>query len=294
MLAKPKLPFLLFNGPKQLDIDFYSGYDERFLSRKSKILKSVLANPDLMLEFISEDDGPDEPERMRHALAAEILFTEFHQFESFFAMLVSPFQNLPHWIFLNTYSTGAIKDKARQFIAGDFRTLSGGIAPDRDGFLKHAIYENLVAEDGKEASWQNTFENLWWIIYRMAEKYLAAEEYNSYKHGLRMMSAASKLAISLNPNDFSNAFVTSSPHSITHLKFNKVTEGTNVSIDTKAFNPEESFQHILIMAEILTNIKRIRLATLLGKPGVEVSLFPGIDKQGLQQLVITNNWSFSA
>lgn len=133
MLRKPKLPFLV-NDPARLDVDFYSGYDERFLYRKVRVLGAVLEDPDLLQQFLSEDDEPHEHERARHAMAAEILFTKFHQFESFFAMLIAPFQPLPHWIFLNTYSTGAIKDKARQFLAGDFEELSGGAAHDRDSF----------------------------------------------------------------------------------------------------------------------------------------------------------------
>lgn len=290
MLGKPKLPFLV-NDPKRLDLKFYSGYDERFLCRKVRILGTVLNDKDLLQQFLTEDSGPEHRERMRHALAAELLFTEFHQFESFFAMLVAPFQRLPHWIFLNTYSTGMIKEKARQFIAGDFKALSNGMAQDRDVFLRHAVYNNI---SGEQSSLGPTFENIWWIVYRMAEKYSSADEYNSYKHGLRMMSTTSTLAISASPTDFSNAFVTSSPHSITHLKLTKVEAGTSVAIETKAFNPEESRAHVQIMSDILANIKRVRLAGLSGQTRVEITLFTDIDKQGLQELAVLNNWSFPA
>jgi hypothetical protein len=290
MLKNFKLPFLV-NDPKRLDVQFYSGYDERFLYRKVRVLWAALSEPDILQQFVTEDDGPDERERLRHALAAELLFAEFHQFESFFAMLVAAFQSLPHWIFLSTYSTGEIKEKVRQFIAGDFGALSNGMAQDRDGFLRYAVYNNYSDE---HTSLNETFENIWWIVYRMAEKYSAADEYNSYKHGLRMMSAMSTLTMSRNPTDFSNAFVMSSPHSITHLKLKKVDNGTSVAIETKAFNPEESCAHVRIMSDILANIKRVRLAALSGKTQAEITLFTGIDKQGLQQLAVLNDWSFPA
>lgn len=292
MLGKPKLPFIL-SDPNRLDQEFYSGYDERFLLRKVIVLGTLLKGSELLEQFIAPN-VPDEKERMGHALAAEVLFTEFHQFESFFAMLLAPFQEFPHWIFLNTYSTGEIKTKARQFIEGQFEALSNGLALTRDQFLRQAVYHGYVGEEGSDNAWVSTFENLWWLIYRMAEKYIGADEYNSYKHGLRMMSASSTLALSGNYTDFSKAFVTHSPHSITHLRFDNVEAGTNVSIETKAFNPSESEAHIQLMADILTNIKRIRLAALAGRERVELTMFTKLDREALRKLVVHHRWAFPA
>jgi hypothetical protein len=293
MLGKPKLPFILSDA-NRLDREFYSGYDAHFLHRKVKLLGAVLENPDLLAQFTDGQDGPDEAERTRHAIAAEILFAEFHQFESFFAMLVAPFQGFPHWIFLNTYSTGEIKSKARDFIDGKFEKLFKGLPSDRDTFLRQAVYQGYASEAGSEEAWNSSFENLWWIIHRMAQKYVAADEYNSYKHGLRMMSATSALGISSSPTDFSNAFVAHSKHSITHLKFEPGDCGTLVSIATKAFNPQESQAHVQIMASILENIQRIRLAVLAGQPQVQVSLFSKFDRDALQRLFVCNEWALSA
>jgi hypothetical protein len=165
------------------------------LYRKTRILGRVLNDSDLLLQFHTEDSDPEDRERMRHALAAELLFTEFHQFESFIAMLVAPFQHLPHWIFLNTYSRGMIKENARQFIAGHFGTLSNGIAQGAEDDVCHVYARNV---------WK--------------------------------------------PDDFSNAFVTSSPHSITHLKLTKVDTGILLVIETKAFNSKESRAYVQIMS----------------------------------------------
>jgi hypothetical protein len=293
MLGKLKLPFILSDA-NRLDRDFYSGYDERFLHRKIKVLGTLLENQGLLQQFVGEESGQEEVDRMRHALAAEVLFTEFHQFESFFAILVAPFQKLPHWIFLNTYSPGEIKFKARQFMAGKFNELSSNRAADRNTFLRDAVYQGYASESGGEEAWNTCVDNLWWIIYRMAEKYVNGDEYNSYKHGLRMMSASSTLAMSNSPTDFSTAFVLHAPHSITHLKFEKAEQGTSVSIETKSFNPLESEAHVQIMAEILANIKRVRLAALVGKERVELTLFSALDRAALQKLVVCQKWAFPA
>lgn len=293
MLGKPKLPFIFFDS-KALDQEFYSGYDERFLHRKVKILGALLENSQLLESFMDAETAQDERGRMLHSLAAEILFTEFHQFESFFAILLAPFQPLPHWIYLNTYSTGDIRSKARQFVKGAFNDLLNDQAADRNTFLRSAVYQGYAGDAGSAEAWDASFDNLWWIIYRMAEKYIDAEEYNSYKHGLRMMSASSTMALSSNPVDLSNAFVMRSPNSITHLKFKKGTNGTSVSIETKAFNPLESQAHVRLMADILANIKRIRLAALTGQERVEVMLYSKIDREALQKLATCQKWASPA
>lgn len=247
-----------------------------------------------MERFVETEFGTDEAERMRHGIAAEILFSEFHQFESFFAMVLAPFQPLPHWIYLSTYPTSEIKSKARQFMDGQFSSLSGGLAADRNHFLRLAVYAGIVGEPEEEQTWNLSFENLWWLIYRMAEKYLNADEYNSYKHGLRTISATATLAMSSNLADSSNAFVMRSGNSITHLAFKKHPMGTGVIVQTKAFNPEESVAHVSLMASLLANIKRVRLAGIEGTERVEVQLYATLDKQRLQELVVYQNWSFPA
>jgi hypothetical protein len=58
MLGKPKLP-LLVNDPKRRDLQFYSGYDERFLYRKVRILGAVLNDLNLLQQFPPEDRRVD-------------------------------------------------------------------------------------------------------------------------------------------------------------------------------------------------------------------------------------------
>jgi hypothetical protein len=123
---------------------------------------------------------------------------------------------------------------------------------------------------------------------------LNADEYNSYKHGLRMMSATATLAMCSNPADFSNAFVMRSANSVTHLAFQVQKEGTQVLVQTKGFNPEESVVHVSLMAELLANIKRVRLAGLEGTERVEIQLYGTLDRQRLQELAVYQNWGFSA
>lgn len=293
MSGKPLPPYFVFD-PTRLDRKFYDGYDERFLHRKITVLGAFLDNPELLEQFVISDDGADAIERFKHSLAAEIYFSEFHQFECFFAMLMAPFQELPHWIYLSTYSTASIKQKLHLFLDERFEALSNNLIRERNEFLRHAIYAGVTDSQPNHESWTDTFENLWWVIHRMAKKFLDATEYNSYKHGLRVISASSSFAICPEPSfasrpeqlDLSKATVFGSSNSISHLFFEKRKDGTQVSIETKGFNPNESRANIQIMVGILANIKRIRLAILGGKTGVEITKFPSVDKEALCALAV--------
>jgi hypothetical protein len=176
----------------------------------------------------------------------------------------------------------------------NFASASNQTVADCRSFLRLATYSGLGADDPDQESWNATFDNLWWLIYRMAEKYLDGSEYNSYKHGLRIHSAESALAVAATPRDLKNAFIMNSPHSVTHLDFKKEPGATVVMVQIKQFNPEESRVHIGIMADILANVKRIRLAMLSGAQTVEMTKFSQIDKGGLQRLATCQSWSFSA
>lgn len=292
MDRQPRLPYLVHDA-KRLDQQFYAGYDERFLYRKVNILGRVFEDAK-ELSSIAGVDTPEEHDRVRHALAAELLFTEFHQCECFFALLLAPFQELPHWIFLSTYRNREIKEKIQAFLNEDFKMLSAGLVDARDPFLRLAVYHGCQNSEAEEAEWQASFENLWWLLYRIGEKYLQGQEYNSYKHGLRVMSAASTLAASSNPRDFSKAFVMHSPYSICHLRLTPSSSGTEVSIETKGFNPTESVAHVCLMADILTNIRRIRYAALSGDQQVEVTLFSSMNREELRKLAVLQKWTFPA
>jgi hypothetical protein len=289
MLGKPKLPFFV-EDPKRLDIEFYSGYDECFISRKTHILEILLNDDELATRLLMPNPGEDH-ERLRHGLAAELLFAECHQFESFFSMLVAPFQRVPHWICLSTYSTGEIRKQVRHFIDGDYAAASNGVATDRDSFIRCALYGGIEVE---HTMLKPSCENVGWLVHRMANKFIRADEYNSYKHGLRMMSTTSTFSMSVTSTAPSKAAVFSSPNSIKHLKLNPTVDGTDVSIETKQFNPDESGAHVRFMANVLASMKRSRLAQLTGAVQAEVFLLTDLDRQALTKLATHQVWRFPA
>lgn len=291
MAGRPKLPYLVFDE-NSLNLKFYTQFDEWFLNRKVEILSTILEDPELLGRFSGEDQT--EIERTKQSLGAEILFAQFHLFETFFAMLLAPFQDLPHWIFLSTYETGDIKEKARQFVAGQVNELSNGMFTSMADFLTYSIfdcYAPKIEEDELKTRIAD-MNTLGWLITRMAQRYLKGDEYNSYKHGLRIVASRFRLAASVG-----NAVPTNlidATHSITHLKLGRGEDGTTVHVETKAFNPKEFQTYVNYMSILLSNMKSVRTAKLKGSTFVDVQTLNEIDIKAILNLETIGSWTFPA
>lgn len=81
------------------------------------------------------------------ALQAEIHFTEMHQFEVFFMLLLADFQRVPHWIYLTEYPPSMPRQKAEQYIAKEIGALTGDRFTTRQALIRHAIYSTIVPTD---------------------------------------------------------------------------------------------------------------------------------------------------
>ncbi len=174
----------IINDPEGLNLKFYQKYDEDFLYRKADTLLFIAEEHEKFRSFVQENDGDVEgiDSKFVETLRAEVHFTEFHQFEAFFALLIAIFQDLPHWLYLTTYPPGEIKKKVRLFLDEDIKTLTNGKLNSLEDFLNHAIYAGFVSNKQKIAdNWQTNLDNIAWLLRRMSQKYLDGTEYNAYK-----------------------------------------------------------------------------------------------------------------
>ena len=127
------------------------------------------------------------------SLRAEIHFTDIHQFEGFFALLIAAFQKLPDWVYLTAYTNEEMNNNINLYIAGKIKDLTGGkIETDRE-FILNAVYTTYTPQgEAQEEQWNINLDNITWLIKHMAERYVKSKvEYNSYKHGLRVMTGES-------------------------------------------------------------------------------------------------------
>jgi hypothetical protein len=92
---------------RDIDTQFYRGYDANFLYNKAIALRYATQHANKFKEDLESSMELDTPIGQWYfsSLSTELHFTEMHQFETFFSLLVAVFQNYSHWVYLG-YSYG--------------------------------------------------------------------------------------------------------------------------------------------------------------------------------------------
>ncbi len=281
-MAKPKKgQTIIIRSHDMINRRFYDGFDHKFLYRKAQTLMFLVKEQERINEMVKQaeqahEDDTDLPllsqdidDKYFERLRAEVYFCEMHQFEGFFALLLAVFQGIPHWLYLTLYETREIKQAVEHYLAGNITAVTSGALSTVEGFITHTVYAGLSPEERLGNShWDESIECIDWIIKRMGERYLKAEEYNAYKHGLRVLTGHSTFAMQLNDPATGTPQGTprvlwESEDSVSFLDFEDKGEGKQAVVEvTKHFNPQESFKHIQIMQLILDEVMRIRRAVL--------------------------------
>ena len=319
-----KTKHYLYSDRRDLYKRFYDSYDENFLFHKAKTLLSIADAPQEFRQFAQAQgthftiEGEDEI--YRQELRAEVHFTEFHQFEAFFALLIAVFQPLPHWLFLTTYTTQEFKTKVQQYLDNDIAGLTNGNTTDRREFIFRAVYSEFVLpeltmtgeaeEDEKKREKSNlNLDNIAWLVTRMAQKYLDGAEYNGYKHGLRVMAGPTFLQFyTEDENGEPQSLIhNSAPEdALRYLETKEVPrENVNASAEvegsfwqvyetSKEFNPVESINHLNVMNSMLKTLKTTRLG-ILKQDAQEVVLnrFYALNRADFMQLGAIEKWTVS-
>jgi len=141
--------------------------------------------------------------------------------------------------------------------------------------------------------WDENLAMVAWLVRRMAQRYLEGDEYNAYKHGLRLMTGPHGIEISEQGDDgvlSTPIWGASTDNSITYLEMKDAGEGGKTLYEvTKHFNPAESFAYLTLMHQMLQTTVRIRRALLAEEQGTfEVKEFAGINKEQICELGANN------
>ncbi len=280
--------------PKDLDLRFYQAYDEAFLLRKAEVIVSIVDDIDEFKKFLFEDNENNDFEKEKYieTLNADLYFSEFQQFEAFFAILIATFQELPHWLYLTTYTTREIKQKVVAFLDGDIDTASNGLVSDIHKFINETVYANFMSDKSEIAqNWETNIENIVWFIKRLSKKYIEGTEYNAYKHGLRTMTGPTYFRM-FPTGEPDKGISYASDDSIRFLELEKVEDNAHkVKEVYKHFNPIESLNHIYFMSGILETIKSVRLARIKGEKHARINSFTQLDRDNLNELCVVTRWS---
>lgn len=298
--GKDPIPYVILGTSREQNLRFYTGYDEHFLFNKVASFLYILDEGEPAVQQIEErliaHGGAKLSERYLESIRAEVFFTALHQCETFFALLIAPFQPLPHWLYLTTYETKDIKQAVGLMVAGKINELTGGVITTMQDFIKIAIYSEVTPADPQLASrWDENIDNATWLVTRIGKFFFKYDRaYNSYKHGLRVMTGPYQVSIGLQNLHGVTAgpmhVIQASEDSVTYLQKEPVREVDSekeipISEVTKAFNPFEATFYLAKMNQMLETIKATRLALLKGGEPVErTNTFFGLDREEVEQL----------
>jgi hypothetical protein len=280
---------------------FYDGFNHKFLYRKAQTLMFLVNEWERFTEVVKQAEetsgedtnnyllSQDIDDKYFEGLRAEVYFTEMHQFESFFALLLSYFHELPDWLYLRTYTTEEIKTAIKNYVAGNISAATNGAVSTKEHFIIHAVYAGYYSDALRESNqWNESIDSIDWFIKRAGQRYLEAAEYNAYKHGLRVLIGHSRLTVW--PNDAAGnpqgqGFVLGdSKDSLSFPELEDKGEGGLTAVEvTKHFNPKESFEYIQIMQFILDEVMRTRRARINSETLEHIQTII-IDREKLQAL----------
>ena len=280
---------------KDLNLQFYNSYDEAFLYRKAETLMLLVDDVEEYKSALLGADSKDfDQKKFVETLNAEIHFTEFHQFEAFFAVLIAIFQDLPHWLYLTTYTSREIKEKVNAFLDRDLKIVSNGLVDNSNDFINSAVYAGFISDnEGIVQKWQENIDNIFWFITRLARKYIEGTEYNAYKHGLRVITGPTFIKFSPTGQP-DKGFQYSSDHSIRFLELDEIEKDRfQVKETFKHFNPVESINHLYFMYGVLETIKSVRMARIKGETKANLNSFSTLDKDSLNKMRVVTKWSMT-
>jgi hypothetical protein len=299
-MPRDPLPYVIVGTNHEQNLRFYERYDEHFLYNKVVTLLYIIDEGEPAIKQIEdrlvENGGASFSERYLESIRAEIFFTALHQCETFFALLIALFQPLSHWLYLTTYETKDIKQAVELILAEKIDELTGGQFTTITDFIKAAVYNGVMAADPEPARrWDENIDNAAWLVKRIAAFFFKYDRaYNSYKHGLRVMTGSHQISAGLQPPDSASIgpmhVIQHLEESVTYLQKEpaRQIDGRRVipiSEVNKAFNAFEASFYLATMSNMLETIKATRLAFLKGGGPVEsINTFFGLDRDEVEQL----------
>jgi hypothetical protein len=289
---------IIVADPGRLNLDLYEQYDSNFLFAKALTLQRIVERDEDFKEWAADEDLNElDPKKYKNALTTEIRVTEAQQAEALFALMNALFQPLPHWLYLTRYRVPDIKEKIQLYLDRKFAELTGGQIATRDEYLNTAIYSGLVSnEKDKAARWSENLESLDWLLQECGRRYIGAQEYNAYKHGVRAIPmGATTITITPTEEPAAKPFVLSSPHSLCFLEVGQV-EGDfrRVYKTFKNFDAEASLHFLSSMRAIVESLLNSRAARIRGDSGAKINTFFNVDRRKILVLCQQSTFRISA
>lgn len=287
---------------------FYKTYFSEYHWYKIQTLKLALDNHKEFFEkSVHGSPNSEELERYLRMLKLDIRHTYFHCMETMFTLLIAldPFkfgfkdENLLHRITTldieQTYSriqSFATDEKALNFLRKTMRFGNSKIYPHVG---KYIFYKGIAEFNDKVKVNDNEFDkSIEAVIHGlriMATDFSDRDEYNSHKHGLRLIPSMTKFFFA-DPKTLESKMEFDMSDSISFYKRQKRNDKSeSIESVTRVFDTERDFQMTTFCSNLITSMIEPRRAiyskdTIRTDGGVPIKIF---DKEAIDKCAIQAN-----
>lgn len=165
-----------------------TSYQHSYIFEKATLLKGIINNPAPVFDIVQGNDDVQftNYNAITSHLKAEIHFSMFHALESMFALIFALIKQPDNvWVWLATYRFPKFNEMIAEIAKADISVVS-----ERDEFetIRILFFKNCPDEFVEQIQVKEAIQIISKILILCANEMLDKNEYNSYKHGLRLIS----------------------------------------------------------------------------------------------------------
>ena len=175
------------------DETLFTLYQHDFIMKKVAVLKGIVDNHSSVLDIIQGNSGVDftDEEALISGLKAEIHFSKYHALETMFAIAFALLKQ-PNdvWLWLSTYSFSTFNKMIADVAKSGISSVSG-----KNDFetVQSIFYKNCPTDFLEQERTKKAIHKISAIMILCAKELTYKNEYNSYKHGLRIINGSLRL-----------------------------------------------------------------------------------------------------
>lgn len=166
----------------------FTSYQHDFILRKVAVLKGIIDNQASVIDIIQGNDGLEfkDESALISGLKTEIHFSKYHALESMFAMIFALIKQPDDvWVWLTTYKFPVFNKMVTNVAKSNISTISG---KDEFETIRILFFKNCPGEFVEQEQTKKMVHKLSQILTLCAKEMTDKNAYNSYKHGLRVIS----------------------------------------------------------------------------------------------------------
>lgn len=224
---------------KNYDELLFTSYQHSYIFEKAALLKGIIDNPVSIIDSIQGNDGIQfiDHEAVTSHLKAEIHFSMYHALESMFAMIFALIKQPNNvWKWLSTYNFYKFNKMIAEVADSNISVISEKSELETIEFL---FFKNCPREFVEQAQTKNAMQTISKILTFCAKEMIDKSEYNSYKHGLRIISGDLRLKL-VNENESINKTIDKSPGFV----YLNTKNNESVRLVSKPYSFERSYKII--------------------------------------------------